>query len=619
GSKSEIAEKIGGCFEINEGKESNAVIKGECAEAVARPREKKAAAAKTPPPPPRRQEMRALLRLLPLPAFSLAIAAGVCPCAGAATSDPAPLVQADLDAKMPEEIGRVSVTADAVAIRGTLKGSPEGLALAEIPIERLLSDPDRYADLVTLDPGGDGGFQAKVPRFIDRDGKKHDRLLSKWQLVRKTAEGRVAEPVSHARFSDDIACRAPDLPEAKPKSKKGLGGWSAAREPLGELERLGITSITVNVMIQDMLSLENTPGRTPYLWEGRTYYVQEDRLKGYDATFTEAARHGVMVSAILLVPNPVKGGDATVKLLGHPDATAEGIFAMPNVTSADGMALYGAIVNFMAERWSRPDGAHGRVHHWILHNEVDAGWTWTNCGVKEAASFMDLYYRSMRITDLLIRQYDPHAKAFISLTHYWTGTADGHSYASRNMLELLSAFSRNEGNFAWGVAYHPYPQSLFNPRTWEDNEATLSFDTKKITPRNLEVLDAWMRQPAMLGPQGEVRTVHLSENGFNSPDYSEISLRDQAAGMAYAWKKIEKLGAIQAWMYHNWVDNRGEGGLKIGLRKFPDEPGHPLEPKPIWKLYQALGTAEEDPFCEPYLSVTKLSSWDNIVAKWPPP
>lgn len=562
--------------------------------------------------------MRRFSLLALLPPAALLLTATLTPAATAATSDPAPVVQAYLDVKMAEEIARVTVTADEVNIRGKLTSDATGLALAEVPIERLLSDPDRCADFLKLTVGKDGAFQVRAPRRIERDGKKHDRLLSKWQLVRKAADGKV-EPVSHARFADDIACRAPDLPEVKPKSKKGLGGWNAGREPLGELERLGITSVTVNVMVQDMISLENAPGRTPYEWEGRTYYVLEDRLKGYDATFTEAAGKGVMVSAILLVPNPVKGGDATVKLLGHPDATAEGIFAMPNVTSADGMALYGAAVNFMAERWSRADGAHGRVNHWILHNEVDAGWTWTNCGVKEAASFMDLYYRSMRITHLLIRQYDPHAQAFISLTQFWTGTADGHSYSSRSMLELLAAYSHCEGNFAWGIAYHPYPQSLLNPRTWEDNQATLSFDTLKVTPHNLEVLDAYVRLPQMLGPTGEVRTVHLSENGFNSPDYSEISLRDQAAGMAYAWKKIQKLGSIQAWMYHNWIDNRGEGGLKIGLRMFPDEPGHPLEPKPIWRLYQALGTAEEEKACEPYLSVTGASSWDNIVAKWPPP
>ena len=83
------------------------------------------------------------------------------------------------------------------------------------------------------------------------------------------------------------------------------------------------------------------------------------------------------------------------------------------------------------------------------------------------------------------------------------------------------------------VSHHPYPQSLFNPRTWEDTQATFDFNTKKITPQNLEVLDAYMKLPS-LRFQGQVRSVHLSENGFNSKDYSAEKLEDQAAGMALA-------------------------------------------------------------------------------------
>lgn len=50
------------------------------------------------------------------------------------------------------------------------------------------------------------------------------------------------------------------------------------------------------------------------------------------------------------------------------------------------------------------------------------------------------------------------------------------------------------------------------------------------------MLDAYMKQPSLLY-HGEVRPVHLSENGFNSKDYSAKELEDQAAGMAMAWKR----------------------------------------------------------------------------------
>jgi Family of unknown function (DUF5722) len=319
---------------------------------------------------------------------------------------------------------------------------------------------------------------------------------------------------------------------------------------------------------------------------------------------------------ILLVANPAKSSEQTIDLLGHPDAHKDGIFAMPNVTSEAGISLYGAILNLMAERWSRPDGKHGRVHHWIMHNEVDAGWVWTNAGEKSDIVYMDLYQRSMRLMHLIAAQYDPNSRPFITLTHHWANKGEKRWYGSKRLLELLVNHCRVEGDFPWALAYHPYPQNLFNPRTWEDGQATFSFDSHKITPKNLEVLDAWMKLPAHLH-QGKVRPVHLSENGFNSKDYSPKQLEDQAAGMALAWKKMANLSSIESWQYHNWIDNRGEGGLKIGLRKFPDEPGDPMGKKPIWHLYQALGTPQEDALANPYLKTIGITNWDQVIHREP--
>lgn len=77
------------------------------------------------------------------------------------------------------------------------------------------------------------------------------------------------------------------------------------------------------------------------------------------------------------------------------------------------------------------------------------------------------------------------------------------------------------------------------------------------------------------------------------------------------------MSSIEAWQYHNWIDNRNEGGLRIGLRKFPDEPGDPYGRKPIWYLYQALGTEREDKVAAPYLKTIGLSSWDEVVQPRP--
>ncbi len=524
-------------------------------------------------------------------------------------SVPEEKLRAYLDQGFPGSIQRVAVGRESVIIEGRAPAAGGAVFLADIPMDVLLDSPSSWKNRTAVPGSADGGFRIEVPRMRDRDGRPYDRLTSRWQLIRVSPAG--VEPVSHARHANAVACRSPELPPASPSNKKGLGGWNRARLP-DELRDLGISAVTVNVMIHSLVSLQPGPDTTPFTWQGRTYHAREKALAGYDATFREAAKHKAMVSAILLVANPAKSAEPVIRLLGHPDAVREGTFAMPNVTSPDGIALYGAILNLMAERWSRPDGKFGRVHHWIMHNEVDAGWVWTNAGEKPALVYMDLYQRSMRLMGLIAAQYDPHARPFITLTHHWAKAGEKRWYGSRQMIRHLLSFTRAEGDFPWALAYHPYPQNLFNPRTWEDTQATFSIDTDKITPNNLEVLDAYMRQPALLD-RGKPRPVHLSENGFNSKDYSTKSLEDQAAGMALAWKKIQRLPTIESWQYHNWIDNRGEGGLRIGLRKFPDEPGDPLGRKPIWHLYQALGTAAEDEACAPYLKTIGIPSWNGII------
>jgi hypothetical protein len=259
------------------------------------------------------------------------------------------------------------------------------------------------------------------------------------------------------------------------------------------------------------------------------------------------------------------------------------------------------------------------MHHWIVHNEVDMGYAWTNCGRKPELLFLEQYHRSLRLANAILKRQDANAQVFISLTHHWAEAGDPATcFPSRNLLRHLLAFCRAEGDFDWGIAYHPYPASLLEPKTWLDQGAEFHLDTPKITFRNIEVLDAWARRPEALF-NGRVRAIHLSEQGPNSPDYSERSLNEQAAAMAYVWKKIAKLDSILGFQYHNWVDNRHEGGLRIGLRRFPDDETKPVGPKPVWEVYRALGTHGEDRACAFALPLIGLKDWNEAPHNDPIP
>lgn len=529
-----------------------------------------------------------------------------------AAGDPLSLDQY-LGQTFPATIDRVMVSDQEVTVSGCVEGRLTGLMLAEIPMERRFDDPQRFATTDTISVGPDGRFTLTVDRFRDRGGQRYDRLMSRWQLVEQAGGRHI--PRSHARYADTVPCRDPHLPRARPTTKKGLGGWHAGRLP-DEIPALGVGSVTVNVVPHSFVALSREPDTIPFTWQGRTYYARETVLARLDETFCQAATCELMVSAIILIGNPARAPSPVLAVLGHPDADRHGIYAMPNVTDAEGMAFYGGLLNFMAERWSRADGRYGRVHHWIMHNEVDAGYEWTNCGLKPAIDYMDLLQRSMRLMHLIARQYDPHARTFLSLTHDWATPGKPEWYGSRRMLDLMVRFCEAEGDLPWGVAFHAYPQSLRNPRTWEDDQAKFCFDTPKITPRNLEVLEAYLRQDRFLH-DGQPRPIHFSENGFNSKDYGEDALADQAAGMAFAWKKIQAMPSVEAWHYHNWIDNRHEGGLRIGLRKFADDPIDPLGKKPIWSLYRDLDTPEEDASAAASLKRIGIPAWSDVLHRGP--
>ncbi len=171
------------------------------------------------------------------------------------------------------------------------------------------------------------------------------------------------------------------------------------------------------------------------------------------------------------------------------------------------------------------------------------------------------------------------------------------------MIDGLVRYSRVSGDFPWGVAAHPYPENLMDARTWEDTEPTNAFDTPKITPRNIEVLDRYMHQPALLYRGERVRTVLLSEQGFHTPpDYSQAALDDQASAIAYTWEKILPLASIETYHYHRWLDNAGEGGFLPGLRTLPtpEEPAGRRK-QPGFDLFSALETERHTEAVRPHL------------------
>jgi hypothetical protein len=418
-------------------------------------------------------------------------------------------------------------------------------------------------------------------------------MVSRWCVARQSAGGKL-ERISAIVYATDLSQAGPVLqPVEMPRSRKGLGGvgW---RPILPELMELGVRHATVNIPLNSLFSLTPAPGKLRFDHEGLILYVHESGLAHYDRLIHFLSTNQIVVSAVILVPF---GGEApVVERLLHPEANRAGHYAMPNFTSAQGVKLYGGMLAFLAERYAQAGDPHGRITNWIMHNEIDYGWEWTNMGAQPREIYLDSYVRSMRLAYYTARRFNPQARVFISLTHSWNVAPDPawKTYAPRRLLEDLGRYSRLEGDFEWGVAYHPYPQSLFKPDTWNDQLATHSMDTRMITMKNIEVLDAFMKREDMLYQASKVRGILLSEQGFHTPGYSERAERLQAAALVYTWQQMRELDSIEAFHNHRWVDHPQEGGLLLGLRRLPSTEFPQGQKKFAWEIYQALETDREE-------------------------
>ena len=488
----------------------------------------------------------------------------------------------------PSKVTNVQVTSDKVIIKGNCGGSGTYL-LAEITPWQDVTELEKYP--YTQDLSG-GGFTVTVDRIVpNREGIRYDKVFSKWAVVKVDGDRQTLD--SHARYADDVVPKK--SPEAVPlRNKKGFGAGDIDLY-FSDCKEMNVGSITMNVVLNEYIKGEGSG----YSYGGLNYSL--GAFKDYvDRVTRRAGEMDLVVSAIILCQ--------TNSIFKDPENKG-GNYTMPNLTTAKAFNLYAAALEHMASTHCTPGN---RISHWIMHNEVDFANEWTNMGDQPMMRYLDRYIKSMRICYNIARQYDQNASVLGSYTHCWA-KADGN-YAPKKMLEATVAYSEAEGDFRWGVAYHPYPQDLTKPSFWvNDTQATYSMTTRYITFKNLEVIDAWIKQKENLYKGTTKRVLFLSEQGTNSPSYSQTDLALQAAGGAWAWKKISKLDGIDAMQWHNWADNKAEGGLRIGLRTFAEGSVSNLTPKPVWYVWKAAGTAEEDSVFDQYKTTLGISDWDSII------
>jgi hypothetical protein len=415
-------------------------------------------------------------------------------------------------------------------------------------------------------------------------------------------------------FLAGLALRAAPNPAPfpSPASKKGLQ-VQIANDALA----LGIKHAGLNFNLAQLVDPRGDTNNPAWHFAGRTYRFQRGYLEQLDREIKTLSDHGVVVSLILL---NYEGSDPELRrLLLHPgyDKTCPNHLSAFNTVTPEGRAWFSASLEFLADRWSRPDQKFGRVWNWIVGNEVNSHWFWANMGPVTMEEFADDYLRTVRLTHAAIRKASANARVYLSLEHHWNlrypgGTAT-QAFPARPFLDYFNLRAKTDGDFDWHVAFHPYPENLFEPRTWNDKSARPDWNTTpRITFKNLDQLNTYLAQPELLHDY-RPRHVILSEQGFHTPKGADGE-KIQAAAYCYAWKQVERLPGIDSFILHRHVDHAHEGGLLLGL--WTHKPGTIADPdrkKLSYEIFRLADTPEWEPAFRFALPIIGLTNWTELA------
>jgi hypothetical protein len=165
------------------------------------------------------------------------------------------------------------------------------------------------------------------------------------------------------------------------------------------------------------------------------------------------------------------------------------------------------------------------------------------------------------------------------------------------------------------MAYHAYPENLFDCRVWEDTTATDSFNTQIINFKNLHILPNYLSQSSYLY-NGQMRRIILSEQGFHSKDSTLASQQEQAAAYAYSYYKSKFTTGIDAFILHRHVDHGSEGGLNLGIWFRDTSKGIPNAPsshKYLYDVFQKIDTNESESVTNFAKAIIGITNWTDVI------
>lgn len=506
-------------------------------------------------------------------------------------------------------IERVTVTLDAVTVEGDSGAASQPLEVEEQSPWDPVPRGHRYN---RIQP------PARFAITFPRKSSGSDPAYSAFQLVSISPDG-TRSPVGLPRYADtwlNASLNADVFPSTT--SKKGL-----QVQMIEDALELGIQHAALNFNLSQWIDIHHRPENLTYSFGGETFSFQRNTVEALDRSVQQLSNAKVVVSLIVLA---YASGDPELNaVVLHPsyDPSCPNHLGAFNVITPIGAKHFAAAMEFLAHRYCQTNTPFGRVSNFILGNEVNSHWFWSNRGRCTMEQFAEDYLRALRIAHAAIRVTSQSARVYVSLEHHWNirypGGGPDQTFPGRPFLEWVHQRAVDQGDFDWHVAFHPYPENLFECRTWLDKSATTQSDTPRITFKNIQKLTefvndpAWKYAPSPNRSYGlQTRRVILSEQGFHCVDSQEGEIR-QAAAYAYAYRKVVSNPGIDAFILHRHVDHSMEGGLNLGLwTRKPASVADPDRKRQIYEVFQHADRPDWPEFFRFALPIIGLNRWEDL-------
>lgn len=393
-----------------------------------------------------------------------------------------------------------------------------------------------------------------------------------------------------------------------------------------DLEQLGCNYTSINVCLWNLLTVtDHGDDSISYVYEGKKYYFIRKEIEMMDTVLYNCMLNGMGVYAILIMKtsNDI-APDSPSKYFSHPESVDTVDICAVNMQDEESIQYYKAIITFLAQRYSGTSSTHGIFEGYIVGNEIGAAESWNDMGTKTLEQYADEYVRWLRLTNTLVKSVWSNTRVYASFDHDWTADkgADYMGFRNIDVLEALNEVARLQGNFDWNITWHPYPENIYDPQTWNDSNSTDSFDTEYITFKNLQILPQYLSQERFLY-NGQRRSIILSEQGFTSGDNSEWNQKLQAAAYAYAFYKVISVGGIDMFSMNGHIDNEYEMGLSLGLWSAVKGTGNNADyQKKIYEVFKYIDTERTFEVTAPCLETIsqsmgrEITDWKQIIPEF---